>query len=77
MLSPSFFGVFLELSQDERFAPYMTNVNDFIPSYHFEEDPISAVSENIEAVNLKLEHIFLKSITFEFKSEQILKGKYC
>lgn len=77
MLVPSFFDVFLELSLDERFAPYMTNVNDFIPLYHFDEDPLAAVSENIKAANLKLEHISLKSISFEFKSEQVLKGKFC
>lgn len=74
--SSSFFGVFVELSKDERFAPYMTNVYDHLPDYHFAEDQMKAFSKNVEAANLELEHINLKECTHEYQDQKVCQGMY-
>lgn len=73
-LSKAFFGAFLELSKDEMFAPYMTNVNDFTPNFHFSGDPVMTFREGIEASNLVVEYISLRDEAFTYENELIFKS---
>lgn len=72
-VAPAHYGIYRELAKDERFAPFMKNVKDVTPSYHFAVDPVEAFRQNICASGMKIEHISVRTVEFKYQDESVFE----
>ncbi|CAO1315914.1 unnamed protein product [Diamesa serratosioi] len=73
LITNPIYDIYLELSRSIKYMNYMSDVNDFISPYHFEEKPLDVINKYLDDAGFKTFHVENRDKVFIYDDIELLK----